>query len=272
VVRLILVLALLMLSAATSSPSSANHVNQAGRSDQYREQKDSTSAPMPITAPQLGTNKPTYAIDHYTYNAYNNSQPTKSDWWTVVVGIATAVMGAFTVALWWTSHKQWQVASDALVKLERPWVLALPKAIILKPCNNAMIARIQIAFCNNGRSPAWLLTGGIQPFKGEVVLADEPVYVAANIEFHQTPLAPDGKSTYVDEVRQYVVGTTGEGGTYPSFENGTRKIGIYGYVTYRDALNKEPHETRFCMFLDPPLGERPVRLIFGGPQAYNRYT
>jgi hypothetical protein len=149
---LALILLAISLVAAIPSPRTTNHVNRTERSDEYTEQKDGAPTPRSIATPQFRADKPTYGTEHYAYNVYEYSQP--SDLWTIIVGIATAVMAVFSIALWWTSRKQWAVAKQALKVAESALVVARVKF----PIHNLSTGQqpwVQVDLINIGKSPAY---------------------------------------------------------------------------------------------------------------------
>ena len=81
--------------------------------------------------PQISPEPPKYAIERYSYNVYNYAPP--AGLWTIVVGIATAVMAVFTFALWRTSNRQWRTMEKGLRIAQRAAIAVKTFEFSLKP-------------------------------------------------------------------------------------------------------------------------------------------
>jgi hypothetical protein len=280
---LVLIASALLLSAVTHGAHAQTSVLPTVRNSQNAEtiqnqpQTQEPPTPSAVLSPTTATSQPSPAPQ--AGDSAPNSQSWHDWFWENVPALLLAVLAVWAGCIGLRTldaiRDQAQIARDALTQLERPWIIAIPKGEVIfgqEPGERApsMTVRCEIEFVNSGRSPAWLISGAVCQFRGDR-LRDTPDYTGADVEYSLTPLSPNDKLP--DQSRLFVIGEdAGEDSAYRLFLKGSLKLAIFGYVTYRDAMQKESHETRFCMILDPPLGRRPCRLIFGGPEAYNRYT
>ena len=128
------------------------------------------------------------------------------------------------------------------------------------PVNNQIVFRY--ALKNGGRSVARVIDFGIRLSTGGP-LKPEPEYPGSQIA--EQLWVPGFSVTQV-------IGQELPGLMLRDLTTGVRMMALYGHIVYRGPIEGIPdYESRFCMVLVCNEWE-PSKFIFGGPDAYNRYT
>ena len=113
----------LVLLAASLSPRPSRRETGKVKSETVGERADS-----PVKPPVRLAAKPvTNPSNEYVYNYYHSSP---SDIWTILVAVSTALIAIFTIALWRTSARQWQVADKSLTETKKANDLARKTLLI----------------------------------------------------------------------------------------------------------------------------------------------
>ncbi len=189
--------------------------------------------------------------------------------------VGVAIVAAFVaVSTLDAIRVQADIAKEALVKLERAWLVVIPKKarIYRRDHPNGPVYSISIQFAriNSGRSPGWIVGGIAKLIQRSDPLPDEPDYSGA-LDFGPTP-APQDQEVPEQYMRGFMTASQ-----FKDFLQGRLTVGVYGLIRYKDVIDdKAVHELRFCFLLSPPLevpadgGYVSCLTQFGGPPAYNR--
>jgi len=195
--------------------------------------------------------------------------------------VVAAVIGLRTLS---GIREQAEIARTALTKLERPWIIiGLKDAKIYATGRDhpfPYMTSIFLSKRNSGRSLVWIVSGTVRAVIVTAVqpLPETPDYKGGTgISFGEEPVA---QSQEVDSPEQRLFVDDVE--TWIAVHSAKSHLAVYGKLEYRGVLEPDdapPHETRFRLFLMPPIYGDPekgkpitVGAYYAGPAAYNRCT
>ena len=185
--------------------------------------------------------------------------------------ISTAVIAAFTVALW-AATKNLALLADRQEKatkdIQRGWLLVRewemtgwPNTPI--PSSTRAYPLLSYRFTNGGLSPIFVTETSVTFRYMDVPLPKAPVY-ADFTELANTPIS--GEKDFIP--RTVVVNSLEESDRKKAEDNG---FVLYGIVKYKDIFDRE-HETRFCVLWHmPPMMNEAAFFRHGGLE-YNKHT
>lgn len=210
----------------SKSDSQSDKTNATHHNAQRKKQVPPPAAPVPS---QSKVDQPSFH-----YNQTNTEEPAKPvhSWIDLLNALSTAVIAAFTLAMWRAIHNQ----NRAFRIAERAWIV--PHAPSATQNSNGEFD-IRWLVENKGRTPAWVTELGSagKPARAEAELPQEPPYTMAG------PFPPEG-SVLPPE------GKTERGITIPPaqmarLEQGLETLYVFGIVKYRDIFQAK-HETKYC--------------------------
>ena len=197
----------------------------------------------------------------------------RTDWWNRLYVIFTGILvivGSAGVVMAYVTLKAIRRQVDVLVKVERPWILAvigemLPAQVSGEQDSFGGIPPIYAARCtlkNFGRTAAridsWIATRAIVTVEP---LPPEPDYSSAQSAIQ---VLPPGES-----LNMLLPWTTEQ---VQQAHRDTLFLYVYGFVSYKDGFG-DSHETRFCCRYYPPFRDNKIQgFHVAGPDAYNRQT
>jgi hypothetical protein len=256
-------------SAQEAAPTSPPPIPEKSESQPTNDHAIATEQPTHTPPSVISTTKPSQSAPKQ-----NQDQTEESWWWPPLPSswVLIFITGAYAVISFYTLgaiSQQAATARDALEKLERPWIMALPtKFEIVPEIGTALTPRmIRFTYCvqNVGRSPAWIVGGKGRAMKiAKDSLPSIPDYGPLGRPYSPTPTPPNDKGR--EEAGQIKFSAE----EYQALIEGRINFVIFGFMSYRSSIGKEIHETRYCICLEPgPLG---LAMAFCGPNSYNRYT
>jgi len=250
------------LLVVESQQSPSHRVTHRNHSDS--DKPESKSAPQPPPSPLTPASSEVRQPQAET--VHGNPKPKPYDWrdaftpptwpnWALVaVGEGASIVGIRTLRgiirqaeANETSALAAKASADALMNIERPWLLISYK----KSEDAGAVFRVT----NYGHTPSVIVeVGGTCITEDIEQLPAEPQYGKAAF-FNYRPLAEKMESGNIWIPNEAV-----------------KRVGqfiAFGYVKYKDPFDREPHETRFCYRLSKnPLFENQP----WGPLAYHRHT
>jgi hypothetical protein len=190
------------------------------------------------------------------------------DWQTIIAGALALVAGVPLVCVGFRQLKALQRSVNIAVDVESPKVF-FQSAILAKRGVSNLAARLQypgaeITFVNYGRTPAFLTQSCIQFTKGN--LPNKPNYnTITNMMFGET-IESKGKYTFTHN-HGHDLGR----GHIDEIINGRMILWLYGFIAYRDFLNRH-HKVGFCLRLECFEPQQRAEFALGhGPAKYT-YT
>ncbi|MGH9642624.1 MAG: hypothetical protein ACRD3Q_09365 [Terriglobales bacterium] len=166
-------------------------------------------------------------------------------------------------------------SADAIVNIERPWLLLAEAGRTSADDNKDGVRRVYMAaawkFKNWGATPAFIndISGGLYVLDNIANLPKEPNYGPLYAGVDEPVLAPGQVSDY------YKFRTREPGGSdeFYQLQNGEKVMVFYGKIDYVDRIGGDKHVSAFAYRFTFPGRERPggFHFVVGG-EAYNRYT
>jgi len=253
-----LALLAVFLLAVASPLSMPQTVNDTGRAGQKGDQNHRVTTPNPTATEQFGGQQAARPANSNTHN--HNYYPEASDWWDAIVGIATVAIAVFTVFLWWTSRKQWNIANKTLALQFRPKLIVRNFEIPLRLeggnakyyfIRNKLVSG-QFYVANIGDGPATITEslcivywqkGLVLPMRRPYEGNDGNNPVAGKIE-------PGGRLTAVFQSKELLPISQIEIGMMGYDYSPSWRVYIMGWIEYSDDLGIG-RRTAFCRRFDP---------------------
>jgi hypothetical protein len=257
-IALALLSLLLLATTPSGTPPPVQLTVEAPHAEDSAAKHESEGGSVTPPAQPFHAEPPSNTADQKTNNYYCNAASGDGALPAWIQAASAFFIAIFTVALIWTSYRQWKALRDAVVKSEeasrldhRPWVVATGDARL--GSEDAGISedvqlpiQISIMLKNTGETPAlgvnvtieWNLSGWGQ----------------------EMPNAPK----YEDAIK-YMVGAIGPGVTHQhlglftgmgtmirdGIRTGSSRFTICGFIEYRSSLDSSVHTTKFCLLWHP---------------------
>ena len=241
--------------------------------------------PLPATESSIPT-APTQPSPIVQSSGTSTDPQNWNDWFwqnstTLLLAVLAAWAGYIALRTLAAIRDQARIASNAITKLERPWIFVQLEKIEFLNSHDQYTIRVFLRRRNVGRSPAWIVTGAIATKKlsDSESLPTVPDYSEGRAYSGPAPIA-QSEELATSEERFFL-----DEEEWVQFALGKLKLILFGEVNYRDNLGTEDlarHVTRFCICLAHPLNDpfpdKPVIVTtsnywyFGGPEGYNTFT
>jgi len=207
----------------------------------HNQTYDQTSAPN-----QQNECASVYGIATVGYAAgWNGIISRKAESWTA---IATILIAAFTLTLWWTTWGQLSHLRDSVVISNRAWVFTQPWPRSVEFCDNGNITISKMEVRLYGESPA-RITELYVDFIEEP--GRKPTFRRKECIVRQTYILAPGNQWFHRQ----------------NFTTNEAKPYVFGYVRYVDQFKKK-RESRYCY----RLVKEAVKIRTAGGAAWSRFT
>ena len=286
---LILIASALLLNAANNGSAAENPKSPTARNSQNEkpdnQERQTEKTPTPGAESSISTT-PTQPTPAVQGSETSTNPQSWNDWfWQNFSTLLLAILatGGSIIALRTLDaiRDQARIASDAITKLERPWIfVGLEKVQFFNVHGNYLVCAF-LRRRNVGRSPAWIIGGVAATRKLSESESLPTVPDFAGYPAYTGPV-PIAQSEELEPWEQRFVLKEEE---WIQFALNKVSLVVFGEVRYYDSFNRGDsarHFTRFCIYLAQPINEpfpdKPVILTgsnywyFGGPEGYNRFT
>lgn len=229
-----------------------------------------------LPTPKTDTENAQEAQEHKD-KAANDRNLVKFTLYLVLVTGALALIGALQLFVFGYQAIQLQrtvraakESSDALINIERPWLLVAGIGSRTEFRNNQPVQEAYFFVKNYGKSPAWIIEmgGTFQTVKNFAELPPKPIYKHAK-DYVNRGIVVAARSVE-DDRHSFSFPHDSPGDTNFQKVVNTQELlwCVYGFVIYKDIFGKI-RETRFCSTVDSwPT----FKLIQGGGPDYTRHT